>query len=361
MATPADVEVFFRENLEAPAKARMDADIARVAVGLARLFPSPPPVSADGGSNGGGWITSAAAALTAPPAGVAFITSGGTTVPLERRPVRYLTNFSSGGRGSFLTESLAERGWTCVLLRHQQAVRPFRRSIDALSTEALFAMIEGGSSRSSGEGSAEEAEVRRMAAIYRERSHALLEVSFDTVVEYLYLLRGLSRVLCGSGGRDGSGSSATPTPVTPPLLLTRPLLFFAAAAVSDYYVPLAAMAADKISGGDGLTLRLENVPKTLGLLQDDWLRRSGSTDKAPLLVSFKLETCEAAMRTKAVKNLHQYGSDAVVANMLQTYKERVWVYVQGADDGLPTEVERTKDRTIEAALCDYFIHLAVTK
>ena len=32
--------------------------------------------------------------------GVALVTSGGTTVPLERRTVRFIDNFSSGNRGA---------------------------------------------------------------------------------------------------------------------------------------------------------------------------------------------------------------------------------------------------------------------
>ena len=32
-------------------------------------------------------------------ANVVLVTSGGTTVPLERKTVRYIDNFSTGGRG----------------------------------------------------------------------------------------------------------------------------------------------------------------------------------------------------------------------------------------------------------------------
>ena len=38
-------------------------------------------------------------------AGFALVTSGGTTVPLERRTVRFIDNFSSGNRGAALTEA----------------------------------------------------------------------------------------------------------------------------------------------------------------------------------------------------------------------------------------------------------------
>jgi phosphopantothenate-cysteine ligase len=35
---------------------------------------------------------------------VAIITSGGTMAPLERRTVRFIDNFSTGSRGSWLAE-----------------------------------------------------------------------------------------------------------------------------------------------------------------------------------------------------------------------------------------------------------------
>ena len=42
---------------------------------------------------------------------IALVTSGGTTVPLEVKTVRYIDNFSTGGRGSELCERLLEAGY----------------------------------------------------------------------------------------------------------------------------------------------------------------------------------------------------------------------------------------------------------
>lgn len=72
---------------------------------------------------------------------MAFITSGGTVVPLEVNAVRYITNFSSGGRGAYFVEAFAKRKWCCILLHHRDAVQPFRRVIDRLSTDELFDLI----------------------------------------------------------------------------------------------------------------------------------------------------------------------------------------------------------------------------
>ncbi|EPY31578.1 phosphopantothenate-cysteine ligase [Strigomonas culicis] len=292
---------FFELNLTAASRAALDAKVTQVAGALPHVPAGCP--------------------------GIAFVTSGGTSVPLEVNAVRFITNFSSGGRGAFFIEGFVERGWYCVLLRHHSAVRPFRRVLDALGTDELFAAVLHGQPPSQ-----PQPELQHMQKLH-DASHALVcEIVFDTVIEYLYLLRALCLLLC-----DPAGAASR-----------LPLLFFAAAAVSDYYIPLARMSTEKISGGDGLTIHLDVVPKVLGLLHDQWLRRPAGLPAARC-ITFKLETSEQAMHEKALRNLHAYQSDAVVANMLQTYKQRVWVYRR---EGQPELVEKKDDKTIEATLCD---------
>ncbi|KPI90006.1 hypothetical protein ABL78_0866 [Leptomonas seymouri] len=276
--------------------------------------------------------------------GIAFITGGGTTVPLEVNAVRFITNFSSGGRGAYLVETLAERGWACVLMHHHTSVMPFRRVLDSLSTAELFEVTSANAMASSGSTAADSSnmpEVRRMSELHHRTKDLVHYVSFDTVVEYIYLLEVVSRALCD--------------PALPCALQQRPCIFFAAAAVSDYYVPLPLMSREKISGGNGLTLQLSCVPKVLKLVHDEWLHRSAPGAKQPFIVTFKLETSEEAMKAKAIKNLHAYQCDAVVANMLQSYKKWVLVYKQGGDDSAPVLVQREADKTLESALCDVLI------
>ncbi|CCW70986.1 unnamed protein product [Phytomonas sp. Hart1] len=273
--------------------------------------------------------------------GVAFITSGRTSVPLERKSVRFIVNISSGARGAGLAEALmVEHGWACILLHHDHAARPFRRKVDALTDEALFQRL-----RPTPQGRETRAEVviETAGANFAKTRDLLLRIPFNTVMEYLYLLREVSRAVSAHAG-----------------FADRPLLCFAAAAVADYYVPLARQAAEKISGGEGLVLRLENVPKMLGVLKKSWLRRPqaavpGKVVRQPYLVSFKLETNEAEMRTKSVKNLRQYANDAVVGNILHNYHEMVWIYTHDGDDHNPLWVKKEPGRTIESYLCDFFI------
>ncbi|KAG5503342.1 hypothetical protein GH5_04412 [Leishmania sp. Ghana 2012 LV757] len=328
-----DVDAFYAENMPAETQARLSAHkdtLLAFLEGVVRSHPDCP--------------------------GIAYITSGGTTVPLEVNAVRFITNFSSGGRGASLVETLAERGWACVLLHHRTAHMPFRRALDRLSTEQLFdavlppaASSDAVMSPASASGAestlaaARRAELQRAAVLYHRTKGLVHYIAFDTVVEYVFLLEVVSRALCSAA--------------VPQLLQQRPCLFFAAAAVSDYYVPLPKMSKEKISGGYGLTLHLSNVPKVLLLVREEWLRRTTPCAKQPFVVTFKLETSEAAMKRKAISNLHKYNCDAVVANMLQSYKDRVLIYTKSGDDSTPVLVQSEAAKTIEAALCDALIPL----
>lgn len=81
-------------------------------------------------------------------------------------------------------------------------------------------------------------------------------------------------------------------------------------------------------GGSGgaFTLRLARVPKCLGTLREQWAPRAA-------VVSFKLETDERILLAKARGALDKYGVHAVVANLLHTRKDRVWVVRKRAAEG----------------------------
>ncbi|CAJ1027520.1 putative DNA / pantothenate metabolism flavoprotein [Leishmania shawi] len=315
------VDAFYAENISAEDQARLSAHqdtLISFLEGVTRSHPDCP--------------------------GIAYITSGGTTVPLEVNAVRFITNFSSGGRGAYLVETLAERGWACVLLHHRTAVRPFRRALDELSTAQLFDAIASTTGAEFTPAPAQKAEVLHAAELYHRTKDLVHYIAFDTVIEYVFLLEVVSRALCGTA--------------VPQVLQQRPCLFFAAAAVSDYYVPLPKMSREKISGGDELTLHLLSVPKVLLLVQQEWLHRAAPGATQPFIVTFKLETSEEAMKRKAISNLHAYRCDAVVANILPSYKEWVLIYTKDCDDSAPLLVRCEAAKTIEAALCDMFIPLS---
>lgn len=54
-----------------------------------------------------------------PRARVVCVTSGGTTVPLERRCVRFIDNFSSGHRGAASTECFLKAGYAVIFINRR--------------------------------------------------------------------------------------------------------------------------------------------------------------------------------------------------------------------------------------------------
>eukprot|EP00966_Prymnesium_polylepis_P082871 1919283-Prymnesium_polylepis.1 len=136
---------------------------------------------------------------------IAVVTSGGTTVPLERNMVRFIDNFSTGNRGAASAERFLEERYAVIFLHRAHSAFPFARKHlpPAASAEAWLGSVgDAGAS----------------AAVSRYSAHAprLLAVPFTTVFDYLFLLREASRALEPAGAAG---------------------LIYLAAAVSDFYVP----------------------------------------------------------------------------------------------------------------------------
>ena len=280
---------------------------------------------------------------------IACVTSGGTTVPLERHTVRFIDNFSTGGRGAASAEKLLEGGYAVIFIHRKTSLYPFSRKLprgpkllDALSGSAAAEVTA--------------AEVRSLQAAaadaYSAHARRLLAIGFESVHEYLFLLREAALAL------HPIGTSA---------------MLYLAAAVSDFYIPSSALSEHKIqsagsdtAGSDtagsttagGLSLTLHGGPKLLGEVKRLWAPRA-------FLVSFKLETNPAILKAKAKTSSHtldpfgphmshsamlpilphstctgslflnstlttlkaanaisRYGVDVVVANLLESYKRR---------------------------------------
>jgi phosphopantothenate-cysteine ligase len=58
---------------------------------------------------------------------VAVVTSGGTTIPLEKNTVRFIDNFSTGSRGAASVEYLIRLGYAVIFLHRPGCVMPFSR------------------------------------------------------------------------------------------------------------------------------------------------------------------------------------------------------------------------------------------
>lgn len=87
------------------------------------------------------------------------------------------------------------------------------------------------------------------------------------------------------------------------------------------------METHKIQSGSGnLTLELQQVPKLLGSVTALWAPHA-------FVVSFKLETDAAMLRGKAEAALQKYRVHLVVANLLQTRKDVVYLVSPPRRDG----------------------------
>lgn len=53
------------------------------------------------------------------------ITSGGTTVPLERNCVRFIDNFSKGTRGALSAEQFLQAGYAVIFLSRHGSAQPY--------------------------------------------------------------------------------------------------------------------------------------------------------------------------------------------------------------------------------------------
>jgi len=265
---------------------------------------------------------------------IAFVTSGGTTVPLEKNTVRYLDNFSGGGRGSASAEYFIEQGYAVIFLCRRHSLQPFSRQF--LQTHSENSILEY-LVKDPKTGSVEvlpqyNAKVAHLLDKHKSAvdNNQIFKINFVSIHEYLYWLRGIC-IQISSVGKNA--------------------IIYAAAAVSDYYIPASDMVEHKIQSSTGaLTLKLEPVPKMLGHIKSHWAPDA-------FVVSFKLETDKALLEQKAMKSLSSYGHQLVVANLLQNYKDSVIIYSHSGpvETIQRNEEEKSKEVDIEYKLIQSII------
>ena len=257
--------------------------------------------------------------------GIALITSGGTTVPLEANTVRYIANISTGKRGSAIAEGLLVECWYVIFLSRSGSLQPF--GADVLHPECLTEQDGRIEIRTEYHAHAESIFSNR--GIVAER---LCTVHFDTVWEYLSLLRMCAHQIC----------EALPT--------KSPVLAILAAAVSDFCVPNGKLPQHKIksAGEDTLKIELERVPKLIEPLARDWLPTQA------IVVGFKFESDEMQVQ-KAVKRILSYGAHLCVANLVASYQTHVWVHAKDGEPPLElsTDEEEDVNRKLVKAIINY--------
>ncbi|EDR07987.1 uncharacterized protein LACBIDRAFT_185029 [Laccaria bicolor S238N-H82] len=235
---------------------------------------------------------------------VVLVTSGGTTVPLELNVVRFLDNFSAGTRGATSAEYFLKAGYAVIFMHRQFSLQPFSRHYSH-STNPFLDFLEI-------DRDGFQVDSTPRISVTPEKREDLLEVlntykavhaagtlhslTFVTVNDYLWLLRALSQELA---------------------VLRRNAMFYLAAAVSDFFLPRQKMSEHKIQSGKGsLHIEMDQVPKILGSVVDEWTREG-------FVISFKLETDPALLIPKSCAALERYGHQVVIGNDLHRRKHEV--------------------------------------
>eukprot|EP00898_Chlorokybus_atmophyticus_P008345 jgi/Chlat1/8511/Chrsp80S07810 len=258
---------------------------------------------------------------------VVCVSSGGTTVPLERRCVRFLDNFSAGNRGAASTEYFLQAGYAVIFLNRRFSVQPFARELP--SAAVVLDCLAPGPEQNQVHAKIGSAELLARAVHGRAeaaKAGRLLRLEFTTLFEYLQLLQLIAQALQPCGPRA---------------------MLYLAAAVSDFYIPWQSMVEHKIqSTGGPLNLRLQRVPKLLGLVRRHWAPEA-------LVVSFKLETDLAILSDKADQALRKYQVHAVIANILETRRDQVVMFSKEGH----TAINRGTEADIESLIVKHLEQL----
>ncbi|KAH7037553.1 DNA/pantothenate metabolism flavoprotein [Microdochium trichocladiopsis] len=291
---------------------------------------------------------------------VVLITSGGTTVPLEKQTVRFIDNFSAGTRGATSAEYFLESGYAVIFLHRQFSLLPYSRHYSHSTDCFLDFMSEDASTGNVVVNPLHQQKMQRVLRKYnaaRDRN-MLLMLPFVTITDYLHELRAITRLMRPLGPRG---------------------LLYLAAAVSDFFVPPERMAEHKIQSTDAvknmkqsqpqsqpadeaqtqgpttittekrdtaahpaeefdnfdsspavprskrLIVDLDPVPKFLKNLVDGWAPEG-------MIVSFKLETDPEILVHKAKYSLARYQHHLVIGNLLTTRKWEVVFVAPGMED-----------------------------
>ncbi|XP_062195161.1 phosphopantothenate--cysteine ligase 2-like [Phragmites australis] len=258
--------------------------------------------------------------------GVVCVTSGGTTVPLEQRCVRYIDNFSSGQRGAASTEYFLKAGYAVIFIHRRGSKQPYCRF---LPEDSFLDFFELGEDSEIQVPQSHSTVVKAAISNYRKAidEGLLLKLPFTTIFEYLQLLQMVATSMNCLGHRG---------------------MLYLAAAVSDFYVPWESMAKHKIeSAGGPLNMQLSQVPKMLFILRKNWA-------PSAFCVSFKLETDPNILLQKAETALKKYGMNVVVANELANYKDTV---VMVTSNGRRTVSRNSKEDDLEEQLTDLLVKM----
>lgn len=133
---------------------------------------------------------------------VVLITSGGTKVPLESRTVRFLDNFSSGRRGASSAEYFLDSGYAIIFLHRHRSLYPYSRLYTGVNV--LDGLILQSDKEEGGQVMVDQKVLPNIGTVLKryhevKTSGLLLPVEFNTLSEYLHLLKAAAQALSSIG------------------------------------------------------------------------------------------------------------------------------------------------------------------
>ncbi|CAI5444805.1 unnamed protein product [Caenorhabditis angaria] len=225
---------------------------------------------------------------------IAFITSGGTQVPLEKNTVRFIDNFSAGTRGASSAEYFLRAGYAVIFMHREESLKPYSRHFSN-----LFSTLQ----ISGDQVICNAPKIREILEEKEKFKNRIYYAPFKTFDQYMQLLEQICQHI------NPLGSQA---------------LVYLAAAVSDFVV--TELPTHKMASDSELNLGLSVAPKVIERVVNSYVPNA-------FIVSFKLETDAEKLLPKAKCALAKYGHQLVIANMLSTRKHRVVFVQQNQENG----------------------------
>ncbi|KAH7647372.1 hypothetical protein FG379_003039 [Cryptosporidium bovis] len=233
---------------------------------------------------------------------VVIITSGGTSVPLEKNAVRFIENFSTGKRGAYSAEYFLKHGFSVVFFHRKGSNLPF-----AVEFPSKYEIMLAFSEREVNTNSIDDMKITEASKNFEKYAKKLFIIEFESIFDYTEGIQMISSH-CAKYNEK--------------------IIFYLSAAVSDFYIPEDLLSTNKITippnsiTNDQISLKLPCINIELYLVPKFV---ANIREKCPncFIVSFKLETDENELLIKSFEYLERYKPNIICANLLQSKRNKI--------------------------------------
>lgn len=266
--------------------------------------------------------------------GVALVTSGATTVPLDLEAGTFIDVAAKfeAQQGPASAEYLLQLGYAVIFLHREDSPQPFTRHFQRFIQNGafmgMFALTDAGLVLD-GVDLSQQLHLQKTVAMYNECKDRLLSVSFTSVQQYLMLVRVTTQAVSAAKNRG---------------------MVLLAATLMDFYVPLPprdddAESAAKDGKSDGHThkrhhhnkkpkpkkkrddysLNFVRVPNMIRKIRKDWCPKA-------FLVTCKHQLTDGETIERARDDLEKWGVDVVAGS----YHPRELLLISEQEDKIVT-------------------------